>query len=109
MEAGKLRHRVILQSPVYGRDDQGATGITDWTNERTVWANVVPLAGREYSDDAAVVGETQYRVEMRWQPDLTIGSDWRLMHGSQVLNFDSALNVNERKREAVLICRGTAT
>ena len=109
MQAGRLRHRVTLQSPVYGRDDQQQTLITGYMNERTVWANVVPLAGREYSDDAAVVGETQYRVEMRWQPDLAFDSAWRLLYGDRILNFDSKINIDERKREVTLFCRETAT
>jgi SPP1 family predicted phage head-tail adaptor len=108
MRAGELRHRVSLQSPTYTRDDGGQTLLSGWTTEATYWARVESFAGREYEDDAAVTSETQLRITLRWPLGETLGSDWRLLFGSRVLQIDSVTNLDERDRTAVLVCREIA-
>jgi SPP1 family predicted phage head-tail adaptor len=105
MKAGELRHRVALQSPTYTRDEGGQTTLTGWTTEATLWAKVETFSGREYQDDAQVVGENQLRVTLRWPLGETLGSDWRLLFGSRALQIDSVTNIDERNRTAVLACR----
>jgi SPP1 family predicted phage head-tail adaptor len=105
MKAGELRHRVVLQSPISVRDDAGQTQNSDWNEEATLWAKVEPFSGREYQDDAQVVGENQLRVTLRWPLNAAVNSGWRVVFGSRVLHIDSVTNIDERNRTAVLACR----
>ena len=47
MRAGRLRHRLVLQSKSEARDAYGGAIIT-WSTQDTVWGAIEPLSGNEY-------------------------------------------------------------
>lgn len=46
--AGKLRHRVTLQSRFETQDPVTGEPIIDWQTQGIVWASVEPLSAREF-------------------------------------------------------------
>lgn len=69
MLAGKLIHRVWIQTPIEVR---GATGshkqrFTDWIE---VWASVEPLSPREIFAAQQVASDLTTRIRMRWRDGL---------------------------------------
>lgn len=70
LEAGKLRHRVIIQQPVQLQDTYGAP-YTEWKVWARVWAAVEPLRGREYWQARQAGAEVDGRIVMRYQPGVT--------------------------------------
>lgn len=104
MRAGRLRHRVTLQSPQVTRDDHGQA-VRTWRNERGVAAAVEPLRGREYIAARQVAAETLVRVVIRYWS--RVSTDWRVVHGTATYEIESVINVDGRCVEMQLMCRDT--
>lgn len=104
VRAGKLRNRVTLQSPVETQNDYGEAIVT-WQDERTVYASIEPLQGREYLEARLQTQEISHRVRMRYQPDKALHPSWRIKYGSRVFLIESVANTMERDREWVLMVR----
>ena len=77
MLAGKLRHRVKLQSPYQVQNSNGEMD-TGWTDEGTVWAAVEPISVREFVQSQAVQSGIDTRITIRAGKD--VKSDWRALH-----------------------------
>jgi len=97
MRAGKLRHRVTLQSP--GRTQDPATGemIAGWTDVTTVWASIEALSAREFIAAQAAQSEITARVVMRYRPG--VEATMRLKHGADVYNIHGVLPDPDSGRE----------
>lgn len=102
MRAGRLRHRVTLQSKVEARDSYGATTIT-WDDEATVWAAIEPLSGREYFSQQQIQAEASVRIVVRYYSGLSTA--WRVKDGSTYYDIVDVLNHDERNRMMTLMCR----
>jgi SPP1 family predicted phage head-tail adaptor len=109
MQAGRLRHRVTLQS----RDDiRGSTGemTFSWSDLAEVWASVEPVAGREFFAAAQVQSNVDTRIRIRYRPGLTekirvkFASDPASLY-PEYFDVVAVLNQNERDREIHLMCK----
>jgi SPP1 family predicted phage head-tail adaptor len=70
MDAGLLDRRVTIQRRVESQNEFGEAEVT-YVDEVIVWAEVVPLAGRELFVAEQVFPEAQLKINIRWRPDLT--------------------------------------
>lgn len=72
MQAGKLRHRVVLQQATTSQDSFGAP-TPSWAalTGGTVYASVEALTGREFLDSRQIEAQVDYRVRIRWRNDVT--------------------------------------
>ena len=104
VRAGKLRQRVTLQSPTATQNSYGEEVIT-WTDERTVYASIEPLQGREYMEARLQTQEISHRIRMRYQPDKALHPSWRVKYGSRTFLIESVANRMERDREWVVMAR----
>ncbi len=102
MNAGRLRHRIRIQTPTAARNGYGEQIIT-WTTLATVWAAVEPLRGRELYDAEQVQAEISHRVRIRPYPGVT--PQMRVLFDSRVLMIETVINVEERGRDMQLMCR----
>ena len=101
VRAGRLRHRVAIQSQSTTLDGYGeSTG--SWATDNTVWAAVEPVSGSERDIGEGRTGVVSHRVVMRYLS--TVSPKKRLLFGSRVLNIDSVLNVDERDERMSLFC-----
>jgi len=104
MRAGKLRHRVILQSPGGERDAYGERQTT-WTNEATVWASIEPLVAREQFLAAQSELSTTHRVRIRYSTEISgLTAAWRIKFGVRILVIDGIRNIEEKNKEFELLC-----
>jgi len=102
MRAGRLRHQVTIQRLTTTVDSYG-DHIETWADVATVWAEVVPLSGREYWAAKQVNAETETRVTMRYRDGVLPAM--RIKYGARLLDIQSAIDVGGRRDELQLMCR----
>ena len=102
MRAGKLRHRVQVQSDTVTIDAAGGHSHA-FSTVATRWASIEPQGGREFIEAGRVDADVTHIVKMRHYSGLT--PQHRLMYGSRVLNIANVVNMDERNRETVVMCR----
>ena len=99
MDIGKLRHRLILQSPTQTQGSTGEPVITYSTSE-TVWGSLRPMTGKEISAANQISEEINYRAIIRYNGN--IASEWRISHDSKTYEVVSILNIDEIDRTMIL-------
>ena len=99
MRVGKLRHRIIIETPTTTITDCGDTSIT-WTTYATRWAAIEPQRASEVVDADQRKAKGYYLITIRY----TSGVDqtMRLKFGSRYFYITSVVNTEERNSEMVL-------
>lgn len=113
MQAGKLRHRITLQSAVDTQDQTTGEPVRSWSTLATVWANVLPMKGREIMAAANTpLAECDTRIIIRWATALAdLGPKSRAIHlladGRIDVYYDivSKTEVQMRRQTVELMCR----
>lgn len=109
MKAGRLRHRVRIESFQEQRDSSGEV-IQDpqtgeiaraWTLVAEVWAAVEPLSAREFIASAATQAATTVRITIRYRENLD--ASMRLNHNGKVYNINGLLADNDSGLEYLTI------
>ena len=110
MRAGRLKHQITIKRPAETRTAQGDVVIV-WQDVITVRAGCYPLApknmvakesGKEYDDIHKKQFEVNYRVELRYLPDISPG--WAVYFGEKILDIIIPLDPTEQKRDLQLFC-----
>jgi SPP1 family predicted phage head-tail adaptor len=104
MQAGKLRHRLAIQSPteIIVRGEPSVT----WNTVATRWAQIEPLTGRELWNARQVQPDITHRIELRHDSSILITSKWRLLlNGTRVLEILSVRRPEERPTNWVIECK----
>ena len=105
LRAGALGQRITLQQRTVAQDPTGGQ-LAIWTDVATVWAEVVPLSGRELIAAQAVASETSHQITLRWQPafaDAKAVTAMRVVMNGRYFNISAAINEDERNRTLVLL------
>lgn len=89
-----LRHRVAILRKQTGTDPDGYP-IEEWVPVSYIWAEVKPIAGREYFQAAAIQAQHQVRFTMRYRKDIT--SDMRLQYDGQEYEIKAILDLGGRR------------
>lgn len=84
IEAGKLRHRVKIQSPTQTQDQTTGEITVSWADVATVWAAVEALSVKEYLQSQANQSEVSARITIRHRDGLT--ADMRIVHRGKNYN-----------------------
>jgi len=101
MQAGKLRHRLILQRDD-GTADASGEVVPSWTTVATLWASIEPIAGREVFEASQAQSRATLRVRIRYYSGLT--SKHRFLWGTRILNIDRVINLLGRDAEMEILC-----
>lgn len=101
MRAGRLRHRVAIQSSVETNDHGSVTQA--WTTQATRWADIRPASGREREVANQQNQETTHIVEMR-TPGIAVTSKMRLVYDSRTFEIESVRNPDELGERLLLDC-----
>ena len=101
MRAGRLRHRVTIQHKVTTKDEYGST-ITTWEDLATVWADVLPVKGRELIAAETAAAVTTVKFVIRYRADVT-ATDMRIQFRGLTYNITAVLNEGTRDREMTLV------
>ncbi len=100
MRAGRLRHRLSLQSPTFTNTSVG-TVVTTWPTAATIWGSIEPLRGREFYDSALINSDVTSRIVIRYTSD--IEPNYRIVFGTRTFLIDSIIDVEERNIEMHLM------
>lgn len=95
MSAARLRHRITLQQPTVTRDAAGAVQ-TAWTDLPEVWAECLPLAGRELLAVQGKGSKASWRILIRWRAD--VDTRHRVRYGARILNITDAADRTGQRR-----------
>ena len=101
IRAGRLRHRLTLQSKSETRDAYGSA-IISWVDEVTLWGAIEPLSGKEYFSQSSVQAESKVRIVIRFYSG--ISTTWRVKNDGLYYDIKDVLNENSRDRMLVLMC-----
>lgn len=104
---GRKRHRITIQEKPesIGRDAVGAESFT-WSNlstAPTVWAEELPVTGREYLAAGQEQGSAVTKFRIRYRSDLDIAM--RITYGSRIFDILHIENVEGLDRELVILCK----
>ncbi len=78
LPAGKLRHRVKLESPTYSQNTTTGEMTPSWTDEGTVSASIEPSSAREFIAAQAAQSQIDTRIVIRYRDD--VAANWRATH-----------------------------
>jgi SPP1 family predicted phage head-tail adaptor len=93
---------VTIKDKVVARDTYGEEDVT-WTDVAAVWAEILPIRGREYLEMDQAQADVTHRVYLRWRTG--IEPTMRLYFGSRVLQIESVIRPEERRVGLELICK----
>ena len=102
IDAGRLRHRVLLQSCTGAVDDYGDPLYSDdeqWTTEAAVWAAIDPVSGREFY----AAEQAQSSVSHKYRQG--VSAAWRVLYGSRVFRILSVIDWEERHESLLLMAQ----
>lgn len=104
MQAGKLRKRVTIQTPVAATNGYMEQIVT-WSTLTIVWADVRATSGAERTIGTAqqVQAAITDQVEIRYRSDVT--AKQRIKLGDRILDIESVGDPDGRRRKLVLSCR----
>lgn len=88
MDAGRLRHRIMLQSQQTTRDSDGRL-VVSWRDEGEVWAAIEPLSAREFIQAGAAQSAVTARITIRHRAD--VRASWRATHAGRIYNIQGVL------------------
>lgn len=102
MQAGKLRHRVTLQSPVtasnpFETDTQGS-----WTDVVTMWADIESAGPRDIYNAGLQNMQVSHIVTIRYPGvHYSIGAGYQILFGTRVFQILKGI-INEAERNRML-------
>ena len=102
MQAGKLRHKIVIEKRDTG---QGPTGqqVSTWATFATVRGSLFAISSREALSGDARFAEVTHRVRARYIAGITPAMC--LTFDSRTFDIKSAENVGQLNRELVLMVR----
>lgn len=101
LEAGDLDRRITIQQATSVADAFGEP-IETWSDLATVWAEVVPLGGREFFEARQVNAEQTARFRIRYRADIT--REMRVLYDGKTYGIEAAEEDRRYARlEALLI------
>lgn len=102
MKIGKLRHRIVIEDSIAGRDSFGAE-ISEWIQFAKVWANVSPVSGREFIAFKQINAEISTKVTIRYLAGIT--SEMRVLFKDRIFEINSIINPEEKNVSLLLMCK----
>lgn len=104
MQAGRLRHKVQVQSLVVGSPQYTPSGKpnSEWTDLFQTWASIEPLRGNELFRAQEFAAETEVRIRIRYRSDIT--TDMRIVYEGKYYNILAIIDEQLRHRELELMC-----
>lgn len=100
--AGKLRHRVSIQTESTAVDSYGEP-TASWSTDETVWASIEPTGGNEVDIGEGQTGIITHRIFIRYTANASPKK--RLLFGARVFGIVSVLNHEERNEFMQLQCK----
>ena len=111
IEAGRLRHRLVLQDRNPSGDGGGGEAGDPWAvpvTVATVWGSLEPLSGAERLRAMRLESRVTHRIAIRYRAG--VSADMRVVFGPRTFNIRAVIDPGERRRMLELLCEeGVAT
>jgi len=105
VQAGKLRHYIILQKPTNVPDGYGGYVVT-WTSQYKCYSEIDPPKGREFFAAGQKQTEITTRIRIRYYS--CCRPDWRVKFGTSApyryFDINSIIDPDERHIEQIMMC-----
>lgn len=101
MRAGRLRHQIIIQQPVIGRDAAGGA-LQTVTTVATTRAHMAQATGREFWASEHTATEYDIVASMRYRSDISEGMS--LVYDGNTYEIKSIIDPTGYKRELKVLC-----
>ena len=98
---GAMRHRLRLEAPARTLGEGGSATVT-WQPVATLWAEVVPLSGREIFQADGLTAVAGFEVWTRYRADLT--PEMRFVMGEHALDIRAVRDIEGRRRWLSCLC-----
>ena len=89
IEAGKLRHRIIIEYPSYSQNSTTGAMTTTWTTLKNVWAAFDFLSAREFTASQSEQSKVVARVTIRHMNG--IDATMRILFRGKYYNIEGVL------------------
>ena len=108
MRAGRLRHKVTLQSVGSTYDAYGDLS-NSWTTDASVWASISPVSGKEEYVAGELTGVETHSIRLRYRTGITAQN--RIIFGSRTFEIVSVKDWNDYKpgRSLEIFCKEVTT
>lgn len=92
LNAGKLRHRLLIQRPVETQDANTGDMVLTWQDVASVWAAIEPLSVREFITAQVESSKVEARITIRYRAD--VNHQMRLVHlaKDKIYNIEGVLS-----------------
>jgi SPP1 family predicted phage head-tail adaptor len=107
-DPGRLSERVTIERRTQQPGDFGHPVDTWAPVVCTVWANVMPIGGRERMAANAMQASLTHTVLVRWREELMQPLEaprWRIRHGSRFYNIQGLRDVDSARRWIIFDCQ----
>lgn len=94
MRAGRLRHRISIQSVGSTYDDYGDLS-NSWSTDAIVWASVSPVSGKQEKIAGELTGVETHSIKIRYRSGVSAHN--RLQFGARIFEIVSVKDWNEWK------------
>ena len=95
MRAGKLRHRVTIQSRTVAADTVGHP-VETWATLASVSADILPMGGAEPFHSDQFDARVSHDITIRYRTDVT--PNMRVVWGSKTLDVEAVMDPDGRRR-----------
>lgn len=102
MQAGRLRHRVVIQQATESQNGFGEV-TRSWSTYATVWAAVEPLQGQEFLDGRQLEAAVDTRIRIRHRSGVT--QRMRATWSGHTYDVQSVIADATNRRQMLLMCR----
>lgn len=103
-DINNYKSRIMIYKRAYTANGHG--GFTQsWTEVDTVWCKITPLVGREAFNYRQVFPKANYKVLMRYRPD--VNQDMRLYYNHRYWDILSVQDLNNMHDELEILAEVT--
>lgn len=88
MKIGRMRYRIDIQEFSISKSTNGFP-VKEWSNVCTVWADIVPVSGKELLNSGQIISEVTDKIYIRYRTGIT--TDMRVRHEDTYYNITSVL------------------
>lgn len=101
MQAGKLRHRIIIQKPITGTDPFQTGQQGSWTDVLTCWAAIEATDPRVVYSQGSENMQVSHLITIRYPKGFIVGSGFQILYGTRVFSILKGI-LDESERDIKL-------
>lgn len=99
-----MRHRITIQTMTESKDDETGKITKTWTDGDDVWAQIIPLSGRELFEAQKIKSNVTHRIKLRYFSDDGLNHTNRFKYNDRIFHIHSVINKNEKQWEWETLC-----